>query len=135
DEARRLRVRANADTPDQAANARARGAEGIGLCRTEHMFLGERVAAVRKMIFADTKAEEEEAYSALLPLQRGDFVGIFEAMDGLPVTVRLLDPPLHEFLPNHVDMAVAVALAKERGDPEVVVRGATVRLAEARGRL
>jgi len=115
DEVRRLRVRANADTPDQAANARARGAEGIGLCRTEHMFLGEeRVAAVRKMIFADTKAEEEEAYSALLPLQRGDFVGIFEAMDGLPVTVRLLDPPLHEFLPNHVDMAVAVALAEER---------------------
>src|SRR5438132_243890 len=111
DQARRLRVRANADTPDQAANARARGAEGIGLCRTEHMFLGEeRVAAVRKMIFADTPEEEHEAYDALTPLQRGDFVGIFEAMDGLPVTVRLLDPPLHEFLPNHVDLAVAVAL-------------------------
>src|SRR5213078_2279851 len=117
DEVRRLRVRANADTPDQAANARARGAEGIGLCRTEHMFLGEeRVAAVRKMIFADTTEEEEEAYSALLPLQRGDFVGIFEAMDGLPVTVRLLDPPLHEFLPNHVDMAVEVARMEERGE-------------------
>jgi len=134
DEVRRLRVRANADTPQQATNARAHGAEGIGLCRTEHMFLGEeRVAAVRKMIFADTKEEEEEAYAALLPLQRGDFVGIFEAMDGLPVTVRLLDPPLHEFLPNHVDMAVAVALAEERGDPDVVVRDEKIPLEEARG--
>jgi pyruvate, orthophosphate dikinase len=133
DEVRRLRVRANADTPDQAANARARGAEGIGLCRTEHMFLGEeRVAAVRKMIFADTPQEEEEAYAALLPLQQGDFVGIFEAMDGLPVTVRLLDPPLHEFLPNHVDMAVGVALAEERGDGEVVVRDEKLPLEEAR---
>jgi len=133
DEVRRLRVRANADTPQQAANARAHGAEGIGLCRTEHMFLGEeRVAAVRKMIFAETKEEEEEAYAALLPLQRGDFVGIFEAMDGLPVTVRLLDPPLHEFLPNHVDMAVAVALAEERGNPEVVVRDEKIPLNEAR---
>src|SRR3989442_13450854 len=112
DEARRLRVRANADTPDQASNARDRGAEGIGLCRTEHMFLGEeRVAAVRKMIFADTEAEEKEAYDALTPLQRGGFVGIFEAMDGLPVTVRLLDPPLHEFLPDQVDLAGAVVLA------------------------
>src|SRR5256712_4130517 len=133
DEVRRLRVRANADTPDQAANARARGAEGIGLCRTEHMFLGERVAAVRKMIFADTPEEENEAYEALQPLQRGAFVGIFEAMDGLPVTVRLLDPPLHEFLPNHVDMAVAVALAEERGDPEVVVRDEKIALDEAKG--
>jgi pyruvate,orthophosphate dikinase len=133
DEVRRLRVRANADTPDQAANARARGAEGIGLCRTEHMFLGEeRVAAVRKMIFADTAEEEEEAYAALLPLQQGDFVGIFEAMDGLPVTVRLLDPPLHEFLPNQVDMAVAVALAEERGDPDVVLRDEKMPLEEAR---
>jgi pyruvate,orthophosphate dikinase len=133
DQARRLRVRANADTPDQAANARARGAEGIGLCRTEHMFLGEeRVAAVRKMIFADTPGEEQEAYGSLLPLQRADFVGIFEAMDGLPVTVRLLDPPLHEFLPNHVDMAVAVALAEERGENEVVVRDEKLPLDEAR---
>src|SRR5439155_4889043 len=91
DERRRLRVRANADTPDQSRNARERGAEGIGLCRTEHMFLGdERVQAVRKMIFANTPDEEEEAYQALLPLQQGDFVGIFRAMDGLPVTVRLL---------------------------------------------
>jgi len=134
DEVRRLRVRANADTPDQSANARARGAEGIGLCRTEHMFLGEeRVAAVRKMIFADTSDQEQEAYDALLPLQRGDFVGIFEAMDGLPVTVRLLDPPLHEFLPNHVDLAVAVAVAEERGDGEVVLRDEKLPLEEARG--
>jgi pyruvate, orthophosphate dikinase len=123
DEARRLLVRANADTPEQAANARSRGAQGIGLCRTEHMFLGEeRVAAVRKMIFASTEDDEKQAYAALEPLQRKDFVGIFEAMDGLPVTVRLLDPPLHEFLPNHVDLAVAVAVAEEKGEAEVVVR-------------
>jgi pyruvate,orthophosphate dikinase len=133
DHARRLRVRANADTPEQATNARARGAEGIGLCRTEHMFLGEeRVAAVRKMIFASTEEEEHEAYDALLPLQRGDFVGIFEAMDGLPVTVRLLDPPLHEFLPNHVDLAVAVAVAEEKGDDSVTLRDEKLPLEDAR---
>ncbi|MGH2730412.1 MAG: pyruvate, phosphate dikinase [Actinomycetota bacterium] len=110
---RRLRVRANADTPEQSTNARARGAEGIGLCRTEHMFLGEeRLAAVRKMILADTVEEETEAYDVLLPLQRGDFIGIFAAMDGLPVTVRLLDPPLHEFLPNHVELEIQVAMAE-----------------------
>src|SRR4029434_11073337 len=102
DARRRLRVRANADTPDQSTNARDRGAEGIGLCRTEHMFLGEeRVLAVRKMIFADTPDEEREAYEALMPLQQGDFVGIFTAMSGLPVTVRLLDPPPHALLPCH----------------------------------
>src|SRR5439155_16558044 len=130
---RRLGVRANADTPDQAANARARGAEGIGLCRTEHMFLGEeRVAAVRKMIFAETPDQEHEAYDALTPLQRNDFVGIFEAMDGLPVTVRLLDPPLHEFLPNQVDLSVAVAMAEERNEDEVVVRDEKIPLDEAR---
>ncbi len=117
DRVRRLRVRANADTPDQAQNARERGAEGIGLCRTEHMFLGdERVQAVRTMIFAETEEEEAKAYDALAPLQREDFVGIFRAMDGLPVTVRLLDPPLHEFLPNQVDLAVEVALGEERGE-------------------
>src|SRR4029453_14124813 len=83
----RLRARAKAHTPDQSSNARDRGAEGIGLCRTEHMFLGEeRVGAVRQMIFAETEAEEQKAYDALLPLQREDFVGIFRAMDGLPVT-------------------------------------------------
>ncbi|MDQ3985885.1 MAG: pyruvate, phosphate dikinase [Actinomycetota bacterium] len=110
DENRRLRVRANADTPEQAKNARMRGAEGIGLCRTEHMFMGEeRLASVRQMIFAANEEEEREAYKALLPLQRKDFVGIFKAMDGLPVTVRLLDPPLHEFLPDRVELAVEVA--------------------------
>ncbi|HEY8556750.1 MAG TPA: pyruvate, phosphate dikinase, partial [Actinomycetes bacterium] len=124
DEARRLRVRANADTASQSANAIERGAEGIGLCRTEHMFLGEeRVAAVRTMIFADTAEQEQAAYDTLLPLQRDDFVGIFEAMDAKPVTVRLLDPPLHEFLPDQVELAVAVALAKEQGRPEVEVGG------------
>jgi len=117
DERRVLRVRANADTPDQSSNARARGAEGIGLCRTEHMFLGEeRVDAVRQMIFADTPEEERLAYDALQPLQRDDFVGIFRAMSGLPVTVRLLDPPLHEFLPDLTTLSVEVALAEERGE-------------------
>jgi len=114
DQKRRLKVRANADTPDQSTNARRRGAQGIGLCRTEHMFLGEeRVAAVRRMILADTAEEEKTAYDELLPLQREDFVGIFRAMDGLPVTVRLLDPPLHEFLPDQVQLAVEVALAEK----------------------
>ena len=116
DEVRRLKVRANADTPGQSNNAIERGAEGIGLCRTEHMFLGEeRVAAVRRMIFADSATEEQAAYDTLGPLQRDDFVGIFQAMDGKPVTVRLLDPPLHEFLPNQVELAVAVALATQQG--------------------
>jgi pyruvate, orthophosphate dikinase len=107
---RRMRVRANSDTPDDSSNARLRGAEGIGLCRTEHMFMGERAQFVRQMIFADTEAEEQAAFDALLPLQRTDFEGILLAMDGLPVTVRLLDPPLHEFLPNHSDLSVEVAL-------------------------
>jgi pyruvate, orthophosphate dikinase len=124
DEVRRLKVRANADTPGQSHNAIERGAEGIGLCRTEHMFLGEeRVAAVRRMIFADSQAEEQAAYDTLLPLQRDDFVGIFQAMDAKPVTVRLLDPPLHEFLPNQVELAVAVALATQQGQTEVEVGG------------
>ena len=124
DEVRRLKVRANADTPGQSSNAIERGAEGIGLCRTEHMFLGEeRVAAVRRMIFADSEAEEQAAYDTLGPLQRDDFVGIFQAMDGKPVTVRLLDPPLHEFLPNQVELAVAVALATQQGQSTVEVGG------------
>ncbi|HXF36462.1 MAG TPA: pyruvate, phosphate dikinase [Actinomycetota bacterium] len=119
DRRRLLRVRANADTPEQARNARERGAEGIGLCRTEHMFLGEeRVAAVRRMIFAETPEEEQAAYDELMPLQTEDFVGIFRAMDGLPVTVRLLDPPLHEFLPDLTELSVEVALAEARGETE-----------------
>ncbi len=130
DEVRRLRVRANADTPDQSSNARERGAEGIGLCRTEHMFLGEeRVEAVRQMIFAETPEEEAAAYDVLLPLQRRDFIGIFTAMSGLPVTVRLLDPPLHEFLPDFTDLSVEVALAEARGEtgPELDQNRVTLR--------
>ncbi len=101
DEFRRLRVRANADTPHDAQVARDFGAEGIGLCRTEHMFFGdERLAAMRQMILADGVGAREKALEKLLPLQLKDFVGIFQAMAGLPVTIRLLDPPLHEFLPN-----------------------------------
>jgi pyruvate,orthophosphate dikinase len=136
DATRRLKVRANADTPQQSSNAVERGAEGIGLCRTEHMFLGEeRVAAVRKMIFADTPEEEQVAYDALLPLQREDFVGIFKAMDAKPVTVRLLDPPLHEFLPNQVDLAVAVALAENNRASDVEVGGEKLDLADAKALL
>ena len=101
DKARRMRVRANADTPEDARRARELGAEGIGLCRTEHMFFDpERIPAIREMILSEDRASRERALGKLLPFQRGDFVGIFEAMDGLPVTIRLLDPPLHEFLPH-----------------------------------
>jgi pyruvate,orthophosphate dikinase len=100
DDLRRLRVRANADTPEDAAKAREFGAEGIGLCRTEHMFMSdERLPIVREMILARDEEERRAALDRLLPLQQGDFEGIFEAMAGLPVTIRLLDPPLHEFLP------------------------------------
>jgi pyruvate, orthophosphate dikinase len=100
DERRRLRVRANADTPADAARARAFGAEGIGLCRTEHMFFGdERLPVVQEMILADSEADRRAALDRLLPFQQSDFEGILEAMAGLPVTIRLLDPPLHEFLP------------------------------------
>ncbi|HZG42013.1 MAG TPA: pyruvate, phosphate dikinase, partial [Longimicrobium sp.] len=98
---RRLRVRTNADTPNDSAVARRFGAEGIGLCRTEHMFFeGDRIDAVREMILAETGAQRAIAVAKLLPMQRADFEGIFRAMDGLPVTIRLLDPPLHEFLPH-----------------------------------
>src|SRR6185436_17696064 len=101
DKFRRLRVRANADTPRDAKVARQFGAEGIGLCRTEHMFFGDqRLAAMREMILADGVGAREKALEKLLPLQRGDFIGIFREMAGFPVTIRLLDPPLHEFLPN-----------------------------------
>ncbi|HPW64778.1 MAG TPA: pyruvate, phosphate dikinase, partial [Candidatus Omnitrophota bacterium] len=101
DAARRLKVRTNSDTPLDATVARRFGAEGIGLCRTEHMFFeGDRIIAVREMILADDTAGREKALAKLLPMQRADFEGIFEAMKGLPVTIRLLDPPLHEFLPQ-----------------------------------
>ncbi|MPZ25028.1 MAG: pyruvate, phosphate dikinase [Micromonosporaceae bacterium] len=116
DRARRLGVRTNADTGEDAARARRFGAEGIGLCRTEHMFLGDRRELVERLILAEGGGEQEAALAALLPLQRGDFVEIFRAMDGLPVTVRLIDPPLHEFLPPLEELAVRVALAEERGE-------------------
>ncbi|MHC4472976.1 MAG: pyruvate, phosphate dikinase [Planctomycetota bacterium] len=101
DEIRRLKVRTNADTPEDSRRAREFGAQGIGLCRTEHMFFGEdRIPAVRAMILASDEYGRRQALTELLPMQRSDFEGIFEAMDGLPVTIRLLDPPLHEFLPH-----------------------------------
>ncbi|WP_020139563.1 pyruvate, phosphate dikinase [Streptomyces sp. 351MFTsu5.1] len=111
DTVRRLQVRANADTPEDAVRARALGAQGIGLCRTEHMFLGERRALVEAMILARDDTAREEALEALLPLQRADFTAILEAMDGLPVTIRLIDPPLHEFLPDRTELAVRLAQA------------------------
>ncbi|MGI8652462.1 MAG: putative PEP-binding protein [Geodermatophilaceae bacterium] len=118
DKVRRLKVRANSDTPEDSQRARRFGAQGIGLCRTEHMFLGNRRQLVEELILADTDDERQAALDALEPLQRADFVGIFQAMDGLPVTVRLIDPPLHEFLPDITDLSVAVALAEERGEPD-----------------
>jgi pyruvate,orthophosphate dikinase len=114
DEVKRLGVRTNADKPDQAAIAVAFGAEGIGLCRTEHMFFeGDRIDAVREMILADDKAGRERALAKLLPMQKGDFKGIFQAMGERPVTIRTLDPPLHEFLP-HTQEEIA-ALARKMG--------------------
>jgi len=98
---RKLGVRANADIPRDAIAARSFGAEGIGLCRTEHMFFAEdRIGHMRDMILARTEAERKKALAKLLPVQREDFEGVFKAMDGFPVTIRLLDPPLHEFLPR-----------------------------------
>ncbi|WP_426507011.1 pyruvate, phosphate dikinase [Dactylosporangium sp. McL0621] len=116
DERRRLRVRTNADTGEDAARARRFGAQGIGLCRTEHMFLGERRALVERLILARTTEQREAALAELLPLQRDDFTDLFREMAGLPVTVRLIDPPLHEFLPPLEDLAVKVAVAEERGE-------------------
>ncbi|NIY65279.1 pyruvate, phosphate dikinase [Streptomyces malaysiensis] len=116
DRVRRLRVRANADNAEDAARARRFGAQGIGLCRTEHMFLGERREKVERLILAHTEEERDTALGELLPLQKDDFVELFEAMDGLPVTVRLLDPPLHEFLPDITELSVRVALAESRKD-------------------
>jgi pyruvate,orthophosphate dikinase len=113
DEFRRLRVRVNADTPQDAVRARELGAEGIGLCRTEHMFMAEdRQPKMRAMIMADDRDGRRAALRELLPLQEGDFVGLFEAMRGLPVTIRLLDPPLHEFLPNLPELRAQVERAR-----------------------
>ncbi len=117
DSIRRLKVRTNADTPADAATARKFGAEGIGLCRTEHMFFDdERIIAVRQMILADAEADRKAALAKLLPMQRKDFTEIFKVMEGLPVTIRLLDPPLHEFLPQKEEEIAEVARAAG-GDP------------------
>ncbi len=118
DRYRRLGVRANADTPEDAALARRFGAEGIGLCRTEHMFLGDRLPIVQRFILAETRADEEAALADLLEVQRQDFIKIFEAMDGLPVTIRLLDPPLHEFLPKRRELEAELEELKRRGESD-----------------
>ena len=115
DKTRTLKVRANADTPLDARTARNFGAEGIGLCRTEHMFFeGDRILAVREMILADDETGRRAALAKLLPMQRHDFVELFTIMRGLPVTIRLLDPPLHEFLP-HTEAEIA-EVATAMGD-------------------
>jgi pyruvate, orthophosphate dikinase len=116
DGARRLGVRTNADTGEDSERARRFGAEGIGLCRTEHMFLGERRKHVERLILAEGEDEQRTALDALLPLQRQDFVEIFTAMDGLPVTVRLIDPPLHEFLPDLTELSVKIAVQEAKGE-------------------
>ena len=122
DRARKLDVRTNADTPDQVENAVAFGAKGVGLCRTEHMFFGgDRIDAVREMILAEDKGSRLKAVAKLLPYQREDFIGIFQALDGLPATIRFLDPPLHEFLPNEREQQLD--LAKKMNVPvELIAR-------------
>jgi pyruvate,orthophosphate dikinase len=120
DELRRLGVRVNADTPKDAIRARELGAEGIGLCRTEHMFMAEdRQPKMRAMIMASDSEGRRAALAELLPLQEEDFIGIFDAMQGLPVTIRLLDPPLHEFLPNLPDLSARVEHARLEGDDDL----------------
>ena len=122
DKVRRLKIRTNADTPADAAKAREFGAEGIGLCRTEHMFFGkDRIAAVRQMILATDEAGRKAALAKIEPFQKADFVGIFEAMDGYPVTIRLLDPPLHEFLPQKDNVEGTAEVARQIGvTPEAI---------------
>jgi pyruvate, orthophosphate dikinase len=118
DRAARLEVRANADTPEDAHRARLLGARGVGLCRTEHMFLGDRRVLVERLILAEDDAAREAALAALLPLQRNDFTRILEEMDGQPVTIRLLDPPLHEFLADRTELTARVAVAEALGQPD-----------------
>ena len=115
DGVRRMDVHANADTPEDAARARRFGAQGIGLCRTEHMFLGARRVLIENLVLATGDEERDAALAAMLPLQRADFSRILTEMDGLPVTIRLIDPPLHEFLPDLTQLSVETALADERG--------------------
>ncbi|MBN1170645.1 MAG: pyruvate, phosphate dikinase [Micromonosporaceae bacterium] len=134
DAKRRLLVRTNADNGPDSARARRFGAQGIGLCRTEHMFLGDRRELVERLILAETPADRQAALDALLPLQRADFVEIFTAMDGLPVTVRLIDPPLHEFLPDMTELSIKVAVAKAKGEKpgrDAELLGAVHRLHES----
>ncbi|GIG39908.1 pyruvate, phosphate dikinase [Cellulomonas phragmiteti] len=134
DTTRRLRVHANADTAEDATRARSLGAEGIGLCRTEHMFLGERRVLVERVVLADDDDGRQEALDALLPLQRQDFTDLLAVMDGLPTTIRLIDPPLHEFLPDLTELSVRVALAAERGsvdERDVTLLAAVRRMHEA----
>ncbi|MDD6435449.1 MAG: pyruvate, phosphate dikinase [Clostridiales bacterium] len=120
DKYRTMKVRTNADTPEDARKARKLGAEGIGLCRTEHMFFEEtRIAAFREMICADTKEEREEALDRILPYQQGDFKGLFEALEGNPVTIRFLDPPLHEFVPTEEEDILKLAKAKGQTVDEI----------------
>lgn len=134
DRTRTLRVRANADTAEDAARARRMGAEGIGLARTEHMFLGERRVLVEDLILSADEEQRQEALDALLEVQRGDFLGLMEAMDGLPLTIRLLDPPLHEFLPDITELSVKVArreaAGKKRSKRDVRLLAAVRRLHE-----
>jgi pyruvate,orthophosphate dikinase len=124
DKLRRLKVRTNADLPEDARKAREFGAEGIGLTRTEHMFLGDRLPIVQRMILADNDADEAAALEQLRAQQEEDFVGILEAMDGLPVTVRLLDPPLHEFLPDHDELLVKDAKGELTADERKLMHAA-----------
>ena len=135
DRIRRMNVRANADTPEDAVRARILGAEGVGLCRTEHMFLGERRTYVERLVLAENEDVQRGVIAEMEPLQRKDFVGIMMAMSGLPVTVRLLDPPLHEFLPNLAELSAkfarAEALKEEMGARETAIFSAVKRLHES----
>ncbi|KKM11510.1 pyruvate phosphate dikinase [Clostridiales bacterium PH28_bin88] len=134
DETRRLGVRANADTPEDASKAREFGAAGIGLCRTEHMFMAQdRLPIVQEMILATTQEEREAALARLLPMQQGDFYGILKAMAGFPVTIRLLDPPLHEFLPNAEELLVEITTLKLTGGDQEVIAGREELLKKVRG--
>ncbi|QYC39856.1 Pyruvate, phosphate dikinase [Nonomuraea coxensis DSM 45129] len=130
DATRRLGVRANADTPEDAARARRFGAQGIGLCRTEHMFLGERRQLVEDLVLASTGDQRQAALDALEPLQKSDFVGIFQAMEGAPVTIRLIDPPLHEFLPDITELSVKIATSANPTDKDRALLAAVKRLHE-----
>ncbi len=133
DEIRTLGVRANADTPEDAMKAREFGAKGIGLCRTEHMFMGpDRLPIVQKMILASTKEERQEALEKLLPIQQEDFYGILKAMQGYPVTIRLLDPPLHEFLPNKEDLIAEIVKMKYTDAPKDKIKEKEMLLAKVK---